>query len=79
MKSVIPSFGSVPMAMASRSMPSIWLQRISMSWRASGIFSNSIAGAMLAALENHLDQPADVFVPRDAFDAVQLADLFNFV
>jgi hypothetical protein len=34
---------------------------------------------MFAALENHLDQTADIFVPGDALDAIQLSDLLNFV
>ena len=59
-------------------MPSIWLQRTRMSWRASGIFSNSSAGACLLRSRIISTKPAHVLVPRDAFDAVQLADLFDF-
>ena len=32
-----------------------------------------------AALEDHLDQTADVLVPRNVFDAPQFADFFNFI
>ena len=34
---------------------------------------------MGAAFENHLDQAADVLVPRNVFDAAQFADFFDFV
>jgi hypothetical protein len=34
---------------------------------------------MGAPFENHLDQTAEVLVPRDIFDTAKLADVIDFV